>query len=72
MDKVPVANELANIWVNAKNHKQFGRLRQIIEKDADDFSSIEITIQKHEGVIVEIVHKIKYSVRGKDSFDNTF
>lgn len=59
----------SSIWVNTRNLQQFGKLRKLIEEEADDFSSIEITIQKHDGVIVEILHKIKYSVRGKDSFD---
>lgn len=57
------------LWVTTRNLKQFGKLRKLIEEEADDFASLEITIQKHDGVIVEIVHKIKYSVRGKDSFD---
>jgi hypothetical protein len=57
------------IYVDSRNFKQFGFIKKLIESDADDYATLELSISKHDGVIVGITHTIKYSVKSRKDFD---
>lgn len=63
-------NEKQPIYVDQKNLRQFAFLKKLIDEEVGDYGSLDISISKHEGVIVLINHQIKFAVKGKKDFDN--